>query len=191
MVSASFRNLITALFIAAVATVPLACGDEDDPLGGGADGVPSNAYCAEVQDWDPEWAQLELDILRIVNEVRSQGANCGSEGNFDPTHPLAMDPALRCAARKHSKDMNDRDFFAHDNPSGEGPGDRMALAGFEGRGWGENIAGGSDDAEGTMDQWMSSDGHCSNIMRDSYNFIGVGYYPGGQFRTLWTQTFGG
>jgi uncharacterized protein YkwD len=36
---------------------------------------------------------------------------------------------------------------------------------------------------------MGSDGHCSNIMSD-HTKIGVGYYPGGDFGHLWTQTFG-
>ena len=36
-----------------------------------------------------------------------------------------------------------------------------------------------------MDSWMGSDGHCTNIMRDSFSEIGVGYYPG----NYWTEVF--
>jgi uncharacterized protein YkwD len=118
------------------------------------------------------------------------GANCGGE-NFGPAEPLVMEPSLQCAARMHSLDMDERNFFAHDNPSGEGPSQRMDDAGYDGRTWGENIAGGSSDAEGTMDQWMDSPGHCSNIMNPSFSQIGVGYHPGGDWGHLWTQTFGG
>jgi uncharacterized protein YkwD len=152
--------------------------------------VPDNAYCEPVSAWQSDWVQLEDDILEIVNQVRAQGANCGSEGSFGPTGPLTMNPALRCAARKHSKDMNDRNFFDHTNPSGESPWDRMAQAGYSYSAAGENIAGGSPDAAGTMDQWMGSDGHCANIMSPDFQEIGVGYYPGGQWGTLWTQAFG-
>jgi uncharacterized protein YkwD len=152
--------------------------------------VPDNAYCDEVSAWQPEWVQLEDDVLELVNQFRAQGANCGSEGSFGPAGPLTMNPALRCAARKHSKDMNDRSFFDHTNPSGESPWDRMGKAGYNYSAAGENIAGGSDDAAGTMDQWMGSDGHCANIMSPDFEEIGVGYYPGGQWGTLWTQAFG-
>jgi len=158
--------------------------DEPDPE------VPDNAYCEEVQDWNPTWSAMEEEVLEIVNQYRSQGANCGAYGSFGPTHDLVMEPHLRCAARKHSKDMADRNFFDHVNPSGEDPFVRMQKAGYNMVTGGENIAGGSPDAQGTMQQWMGSDGHCSNIMSPDYTEIGVGYYPGGQWGHLWTQDFG-
>ncbi|WAS92757.1 CAP domain-containing protein [Nannocystis punicea] len=152
------------------------------------DGVP---YCEPAKGWDPAWKQLEEDVLALVNQRRAEGANCGAQGNFGPAGPLTMDPALRCAARMHSKDMNDRNFFDHTNPDGEPPWDRMGKAGYGNySNAGENIAGGSPDAAGTMDQWMNSDGHCANIMNPAFEHIGVGYYPGGQWGHLWTQVFG-
>ncbi len=165
-------------------------GDSGEPPPPASEDVPDNAYCQEVAAWDPAWAQLELDILDLVNQRRAEGANCGSEGSFGAAGPLTMHPALRCAARKHSKDMNDRSFFDHTNPSGESPWDRMGEAGYTYSAAGENIAGGSPDAAGTMQQWMESDGHCANIMNPDFEEIGVGYYPGGQWGTLWTQAFG-
>jgi len=174
-------------------------GDPGDDTTGMADSgmmpgptdVPDNAHCADVAGWSPEWAQLELDVLVIVNQVRGQGANCGSKGAFGPAGPLTMDPALRCAARKHSVDMAMRNFFDHINPDGETPWDRMGEAGYGGySAAGENIAAGSPDAAGTMDQWMTSDGHCANIMNPDFEHIGVGYSTGGQYGHLWTQVFG-
>jgi uncharacterized protein YkwD len=85
--------------------------------------------------------------------------------------------------------MSDRNFFDHTNPSGEGPAERVDAAGYDWRGIGENIAGGSPDAEGTMQQWMGSDGHCANIMSPDFEEIGIGYHPGGQYGHLWTQVF--
>lgn len=155
------------------------------------DDVPDNSYCVSVANVDPAWAQLEQDVLTIVNEKRAQGANCGTKGMFGPANPLTMEPALRCAARKHSQDMDARSFFDHVNPDGQSPWDRMAMAGYGGySNAGENIAAGSPDAAGTMQQWMDSDGHCSNIMNPSFQQIGVGYHPGGQYGHLWTQVFG-
>lgn len=153
--------------------------------------VPDNAFCADVAAPPAGWGQLELDVLAIVNQVRSQGADCGSKGAFGPAGPLTMDPALRCAARKHSADMAARNFFDHINPDGESPWDRMGKAGYGGySNAGENIAAGSPDAQGTMNQWMESDGHCANIMNPSFEHIGIGYSTGGQYGHLWTQVFG-
>ena len=170
--------------------VPPGDDDDDDDMGE-ADVPADNPYCTPVSGYEEQWRQFELDVLDIVNEVRATGYNCGSAGNFGPAGPLVMQPNLRCAARAHSKDMNDRSFFDHTNPSGEGPGERVDKAGYTNYfTWGENIAGGSPDAAGTMDQWLGSSGHCANIMNPNFTQIGVGYYPGGQWGTLWTQVFG-
>ena len=122
-------------------------------------------------------------MLEIVNEHRTRGANCGGV-SMAPTQALQSDSALRCAARLHSRDMNDRDFFDHTNPDGDGPGARMAAAGWQGRGWGENIQGGSTTAEGAMDSLMSSPGHCRNIMDPDFTHAGIGVDG-----TRWTQVF--
>lgn len=163
-----------------------------DPTGDPPDAdVPDSPYCLPVAGVDPAWKQLEEDVLTIVNQMRAMGADCGSGGNFGPTGPLTMEPALRCAARKHSADMDARDFFDHTNPDGQSPWDRMDLAGYGAySNAGENIAAGSPDAAGTMMQWMESDGHCSNIMSPDFEHIGIGYHPGGQYGHLWTQVFG-
>lgn len=152
--------------------------------------VPDNAYCSSVADWDPQWAEFEETLLELTNQARSAGANCGQYGNFPPAPPLTMDPALRCAARIHSEDMAVRDFFAHVNPSGEDPFDRMQMAGYTFFTAGENIAGGSGTPAGAMDQWMGSDGHCKNIMNPDFKHFGGGFYPDGPYGTGWTQTFG-
>lgn len=164
--------------------------DDGDPPNADPE-VPDNAYCTDVAGWDPAWSQLEQQVLDLVNQYRASGYNCGSGGNFGPAGPLTMQPNLRCAARVHSKDMDERNFFDHTNPSGESPFDRMGMAGYSFSTAGENIAGGSPDAAGTMDQWMNSSGHCANIMNPSFTEIGVGYHPGGNWGTLWTQAFGG
>jgi uncharacterized protein YkwD len=174
-------------------------GDADADVGADDDGedtapddaeVPDIAFCDDVADWDPSWSTLEEQVLAIVNQHRAAGADCRTGGMFGPTHALTMDPALRCSARKHSADMAARNFFDHTNPSGEDPFVRMQQAGYSFQAAGENIAAGSPDAAGTMQQWMDSDGHCTNIMSPNFTEIGVGYSTGGMYGTLWTQNFG-
>jgi len=161
-------------------------GDDDPPVVETDPEVPSNAYCDPVADWLDASRAFEEEVLVLVNQRRSEEATCGTYGSFAPAGPLTFDPALRCAARAHSMDMGERDFFSHTNPDGEGPGVRLSYAGYSGFGWGENIAWGYPTPAAVVAGWMSSDGHCANIMRSEWTIIGVGYYEG----NIWTQTFG-
>lgn len=77
-----------------------------------------------------------------------------------------------------------------DDGANGGPGERVDRVEYSWSTWGENIAAGSPDAHGTMQQWMNSDGHCARIMKPDYTELGVGYYPGGEFGHVWTQVFG-
>lgn len=165
----------------ALSFLAVGCGSGD-----GGDDVPMAAYCDDTVSWDPAYRDLEAEVLSIVNQRRSEGANCGGQGSFGATGPLAMNGALRCAARVHSKDMADRSFFSHTNPDNESPFDRMERAGYVFSAAGENIAQGYPTPQAVMDGWMGSDGHCSNIMNPNFTEIGVGYYDG----AYWTQTFG-
>jgi uncharacterized protein YkwD len=161
-------------------------GCDDTPDGDPDPGLPTNEYCDAVADWDQIWTQFEDEVLVLVNEQRAAGADCGSEGSFPPVPPLAMNAALRCAARNHSVDMHVRAFFSHTNPDGDGPGERIGYAGYGFSAWGENIAWGYTTPQAVVDGWMDSPGHCHNIMRDTFTEIGVGLGPD----NLWTQAFG-
>lgn len=166
----------------------MSLGPSDEPQ------VPDTELCAAVADWDPAWVQFEEEVLLLVNEFRSQPADCGEEGQFAAAAPLTMNPILRCSARLHSLDMFERNFFEHTTPDGVDPFERMAEAGFVGSGGGENIALGQRSAAEVMDAWMDSDGHCANVMRAAFDTIGVGYHPGAGVRggnsNYWTQNFG-
>src|SRR5262249_14595571 len=61
-------------------------------------------YCDDVATWNATWADFEAQVLTLVNQRRAAGANCS--GISKPKAPaLALHTKLRCAARKHSKDM--------------------------------------------------------------------------------------
>lgn len=167
-----------------------ACGSDGD-AGGDDDGGddtsgPVDGYCDAVDGWSGARAAAEDEVLELVNQHRAEGATCGAR-TFGPTDPLTMDPALRCAARVHTQDMADREFFDHTNPDGEAPWDRMESAGYSWSNAGENIAGGSSTAAGVVQQWMDSPGHCENIMSPDFVDIGIGYVDDAR---LWTQVFG-
>ena len=128
-------------------------------------------------------------MLRLVNQFRATGGDCPS-GTFGPRPALRMDPALRRAARLHSADMAEHNYFDHSSQDGRSPWQRMGEAGYTGQPAAENIAAGNHTAASTFEQWRRSDGHCRNMMTQNANEIGVGYAEGGSFGSYWTQTFG-
>jgi uncharacterized protein YkwD len=149
--------------------------------------------CNQVDTWDPAWSQLEMEMLDEVNRNRIAGAICGGDP-YPAVPPLEMNEIARVAARLHSLDMSEQNFFEHDNLDGLDPFDRMENAGYQGADpWGENIQAGSSTAVDAVASLMDSPGHCRNIMDPDYTVIGLGYAYGGtsDYGHYWTQCFGG
>jgi uncharacterized protein YkwD len=123
---------------------------------------------------------LEDLVTELANDERV-AAGCEEQ--------LRTDERLRTAARGHSQDMADHDYFSHTGLDGSSPSDRARRAGYPG-GVGENIAAGYRTPEDVMRGWMDSDGHRANLLECEYVAIGVGlaYDAGG--RPYWTQNFG-
>ncbi len=190
---------------------PVVVGQEPEPEGGETDPalepvevppeepiepavpVAGPQACLDADaDWPDGWRLFEDAVVEQVNLRRAEGADCGSQGVWDPTHPLASDEQLRCAARLHSRDMGERGYFDHLDPEGVDPGVRIQAAEYHGLPGGENIAAGARTPDEVVEGWMGSDGHCANIMRPEFDEIGVGYaeVPGSPWRIYWTQTFG-
>jgi uncharacterized protein YkwD len=180
-----------AALVVALAGMLAACtadpGDMDDMTPPDGPAPPPASDCDAVAGWAPQWIAIERQVLDLVNQQRSQGADCGGEGVFAPAEPLAQNTALDCVARAHSLDMYEREYFDHTNPDGEQPWDRMEAAGYRLSQAGENIAAGSSTADAVMEQWMSSDGHCANIMSAGFVHTGIGFHGDGR---LWTMVFG-
>lgn len=111
-------------------------------------------------------------VVCLTNQVRA----------FHGLPALRRDTRLDAAARLHSQDMEDRDFFGHTNPDGLNPSARAQAQGYT-LGAGENIAKGYRSAVAVMAGWTSSTGHCQNLLGAARD-IGVGTTPGGPTFTM-------
>ena len=151
-------------------------------MGGGSSSSACNI--GSIENWDERDAATEEEILRLVNEERTAGATCGST-EMPPVPPLTMDPELRKAARCHSLDMDTTKDISHTGSDGSSFSERARRTDFMGTPMGENIAAGATNTMVAMTLWMTSEGHCKNIMKANANVIGIG-----KSGAYWTQVFG-
>lgn len=121
---------------------------------------------------------LEARMLELVNAERAK------EG----IAPLEADPEQTQVARAHSKDMFARGYFAHENPDGESPFDRMKKAGVKFYTAGENLAL-AQTLEIAHRNLMNSPGHRANIMNPAFGRLGIGVMDGGFYGLMISQEF--
>ena len=117
--------------------------------------------------------ELEQRLLDLTNEHRTRVG----------LRALDRVAALSAAARRHSEDMLRRRFFAHVNPDGQTPADRIAwIPGLPPGAVGENIWMWSGSSRPPSDvlvpravaEWMANPAHRENILRPGYTRLGVG-----------------
>jgi uncharacterized protein YkwD len=132
----------------------------------------------------------ELEFVRLINDYREQNG----------LRPLILSDTLAVAAERHSEDMAEYSFFAH-NTEGSShyavdsePWDRMRAEGYDYNTYkGENLAVGYETAEEAMRAWKESPSHNAAMLDGDYRVIGVARInaPGSVHGWYWTTDFGG
>ena len=122
-----------------------------------------------------EWKMLEL--LNKERTDRGLGA-------------LTMDNQLRDVGRAHSGDMLARGYFAHVNPDGLDPFERMDRAGVDYIYAGENLAF-APTVQIAHTGLMNSPGHKANILKPEYTKVGIGCRDAGYRGLMFSQEFKG
>lgn len=86
---------------------------------------------------------------------------------------------LNMAAQKKARDMLDREYFAHEAPTGEEAADLVKEVDYSFLFVGENLAKGNfQDSQNLVTGWMNSPDHKENILSSNYREIGVGLKKG-------------
>jgi uncharacterized protein YkwD len=102
----------------------------------------------------------ETSLLQTMNSVRT------SHG----LAPLRLDVRLLRAARGHSADMLNRQYFAHGSVAG-----RALAHGARGPVFGEDLAWGTSvTAQWVVSQWLASPGHRAVLLRPGFRRVGIG-----------------
>jgi len=191
-------NLINnSSLILLTATLLIGCG------GASSTPIGNNAAKGEVI----ELSTNKQDLLDALNKARSIARDCypndPKRGQMEATHPLTWNTNLYASALEHSTDLANSDTFSHSGSGTEhdttGNGkpseffDRILANGYTNYYTvGENIAGGQKDLEEVMEAWLKSPGHCVNIMKDSYDEVGIAIVTNedSTYGIYWTQNFG-
>ena len=124
-------------------------------------------------------------LLKLVNDQRAAGCNCGDSGYFAPANPVTWNDKLELAAGDHCSDMYENDFFKHAGSDGSNAGTRITRRGYNWSTWGENIASGYTSEQAVITGWINSPGHCKNIMNPKFKEMGIA-----KVDKYWTQIFG-
>lgn len=142
---------------------------------------------ARLGDWNSEGQKL----LDAINAARAKPQQCGTQA-MAATTPLVWNETLAQTAQGHSRAMANQNFFDHIDREGRTPGDRADLAGYSGQRIAENIAAGLDSPRKVLDGWLSSPGHCTNLMNPQLRELGAAYAtdPKSDAGIYWTALFG-
>lgn len=138
----------------------------------------------------PITASFASEMLNLVNQVRSQGQMCGGVA-LAPVEALMLNTQLNQAAQLHSDDMASNNILSHTGSNGSSFDQRIETQGFVFAFAGENVAAGKRIVEDTLEQWLSSEGHCRNIMSPNFSQMGLGVSenPSSRYKVYWAQVF--
>ncbi|MFP7298207.1 CAP domain-containing protein [Neobacillus niacini] len=102
---------------------------------------------------------------------------------------LTWDDHVRETAREHSTDMAENDYFDHKNLEGQTPFDRMKEDAVAFHTAGENLAYGQLSSIFAHEGLMNSLGHRKNILRQDYQYLGVGVAFNDKSQPYYTQNY--
>ncbi|EJM74016.1 SCP/PR1 domain protein [Pseudomonas sp. GM49] len=142
---------------------------------------------ARLGDWQAEGQKLLIEL----NAARAKPRQCGPQ-SFAAAPPLAWNATLATAAEGNSRSMANHNYFDHKDRDGRTPGDRAELAGYDFQQIGENIAAGQDSVRKVVEGWLTSPGHCANLMNPQFRELGAAYAtdPKSDAGIYWTAMFG-
>ena len=146
---------------------------------------PTNVSCKAAA------VDVQQSSLSLINTARATARSCG-DTFFDAAPPLTWSDKLATAARLHSEDMAQNNFFSHTGSDGLSVSQRVDEQQYNWRSIGENIAAGQPTTEAAIDAWLESPGHCKNLMNPTFTELAVECVEdnGSQYRQYWTNVLG-
>ena len=125
----------------------------------------AGVYVTQVPNVAAERGDLAARMIERINQIRK-------EHNLAP---VAGNRKLARAASIHASDIARNDLFGHRGSDGSRLEDRLKRVAFKFKLAAENVAGGLQSPEATVDAWMDSTGHRRNLLNPNMCRVGIGY----------------
>lgn len=134
-------------------------------------------------------ANFRAELLQQINAVRAQSRTCGTN-TLPAATALAWSDRLFSAAARHSRDMAVNNYFSHTSLDGRTFSRRITDEGYAWSWSGENIAAGQASVSDVLSGWLTSPGHCANIMRAEFRDVAVSCVSqaGSSYGRYWTMS---
>ena len=128
------------------------------------------------------------EILRAAEQEVYEMTN--AYRNYMGKALFKLEDRTTTAARKHSEDMANNNYFQHNSLDGSKFSARLPAEGISWSGAGENICAGAGDAINMVIGWIGSSGHRKGMLTD-FKYIGVGaaYSSSADYGIYCTQDF--
>lgn len=128
------------------------------------------------------------EILRAAEQEVYEMTN--AYRNYMGKALFKLEDRATAAARKHSEDMSNNNYFQHNSLDGSKFSARLTAEGISWSGAGENICAGAGDAINMVIGWIGSSGHRKGMLTD-FKYIGVGaaYSSSADYGIYCTQDF--
>ena len=139
-------------------------------------GTPERRLALAEVRLDPQTAR------EIINRYRTQKG----------LKPLALNPRLAEAARRHSTDLARHDRIAHKGSDGSDPWSRVRKTGYRPRLAAENVGAGQRSLKEVVQGWQQSPGHDRNLLLPDATEMGIALVTdaGTRYGTFWTLVLG-
>ena len=146
--------------------------------------VSATKNTAFVMALPAETGEFRVDMLTMVNFVRTKGCKCGGK-TMAPVSPVKWDGQLEKAAINHANDMAKHNRLDHVGSDGSEIDNRADKAGYKWMELGENIAFGQPNLNQVMQDWLKSTSHCKQLMSNKVTEMGAA--RNGKY---WVQDYG-
>jgi len=158
-------------------------GEDETVTGSAGDSAvpPAESAC-------PTQEQIRQQMLATVNLARAEARECGDTA-MPAVAALSWNERLTQAAYRHSADMANYDFFSHTGLDGGSVSTRASEHGYDWRWVGENLAAGQSTVAQVVAGWLTSPGHCRNLMKEEFVEMGAACEENddSHYRYYWTQ----
>lgn len=168
---------LSTLIAAAASVAPAAAGAKTPAVKAHAGAQCANA---NLRVTSADRSRAEAAVVCLINQQRTAHRLPG----------LKVSTKLDHSAQGWTNTMVADNTFSH----GTDFTARIASAGFKWSAAGQNIASGYTTPFAVVRAWMGDAGHCQNILRPMFNYVGTGLNASGNSRgamgDTWTQDFG-